>query len=177
MNSSINIKYILITAVAVVSSFFFHEFAHFITGKLLGYEMGMTLNSAFLLEGEYQYGWHQQLVSAAGPIFTITQAFIIFYIIRKTDNKYWYPFLFFAFYSRVLAMIISIFNPNDEARISAWLGLGYWILPLLVGFTLFTLLLKTSKEQKYNLKFNLINYFLSSVFIAGVVFSDQYILK
>ncbi|WP_299440002.1 hypothetical protein [uncultured Aquimarina sp.] len=177
MNSSINIKYILITAIAVVSSFFFHELAHFITGKLLGYEMGMTLNSAFLLEGEYQSAWHQQLVSAAGPLFTMLQAFVIFYFIKKTNNKYWYPFLFFAFYSRVLAMIISIFNPNDEARISAWLGLGYWMLPLLVGFTLLILLIKTSKEQGYNLKFNLINYLLSSVFIAGVVFSDQYIFK
>ena len=136
MNTSINIKYILITAIAVISSFFFHELAHFITGKILGYEMGISLNSAFLLEGEYQSEWHQQLISAAGPIFTILQAILIFYCIQKTNNRYWYPFLFFAFYFRVLATVISIFNPNDEARISAWLGLGYWILPLLVSFSL-----------------------------------------
>lgn len=177
MNSSINIYYILVTAIAVVSSFFFHELAHFITGKLLGYEMGITLNSAFLLEGAYQSDWHQQLVSAAGPIFTIAQAFFIYYFIKKTENKYWYPFLFFAFYSRVLAMIISLFNPNDEARISAWLGLGYWIVPLLVCFTLLILLVKTSKEQRYNLKFNLINYLLATVFITGVVYSDQYLFN
>ncbi|KAA1244260.1 hypothetical protein [Aquimarina sp. RZ0] len=177
MNSSINIKYILITIIAVVSSFFLHELAHFITGELLGYKMGMTLNSVFLSEGAYQSAWHEQLVSAAGPLFTITQAFIVFYIIRRTKNDYWYPFLFFAFYSRVLAMLISIITPNDEARISEWMGLGYWILPLIVSFILLILLIKTSKEQRYNLKFNLINYLLATVCITIVVYSDQYLLK
>ncbi|MDY8137420.1 hypothetical protein [Aquimarina sp. 2201CG5-10] len=177
MRPSINIKYILITGLAVVLSFFFHELAHWATGELLGYTMGMTLNSAFLTEGEYHTAWHSNLISAAGPLFTILTAFLFFYVIRKTKNKYWYPFLFFAFYSRLMAMIVSIFNPNDEARISAWLGLGYWILPLIVCFTLLFLLIKTSKEQEYSLKFNLINYLLASVFVAGVVFSDQYFLN
>ncbi len=177
MHQSINIRYSIVTALAVVFSFFFHELAHFITGKLLGYQMGMSLNSAFIVEGVYKEEWHQQLVSAAGPLFTILQAFIIYSFIRQTKNKYWYPFLFFALYSRILAMVISIVTPNDEARISAWLGLGYWVLPILVCFTLLILLLKTSKEQRYSLKFNLINYFLTSVFIAGVVFSDQYLFK
>ncbi len=177
MKPSINIQYILITGLAVVLSFFLHELAHYGAGILLGYDMGMTLNSAFLLEGEYIQEWHHHFVSAAGPILTILLAFVFFYIIRKTNNKLWYPFLFLAFYSRLLAMTVSIFNPNDEARISAWLGLGYWMLPLVVCFTLFVLLIKTSKEQKYSLKFNLINYLLASVFVAGIVFSDQYLIK
>ncbi|MBQ0735511.1 hypothetical protein [Aquimarina celericrescens] len=177
MKLSINIKYILITAVAVVSSFFFHELAHLVAGELLGYPMKMTLNSTFLAEGEYANPWHQQLVSAAGPIFTIVISFVFFYIIRKTNNTYLYPFLFFGFYMRFMAMIISIIHPNDEARISAWLGLGYWILPLLVCFTLLFLIIKISKEQKYTIKFNLINYLLTSVFVAGVVLTDQYIFK
>ncbi|MBQ4822415.1 hypothetical protein [Aquimarina sp. MMG016] len=177
MKRSINISYILITGLAVVLSFFFHELAHFFAGKLLGYDMGMTLNSAFLLDGEYKTVWHNQLVSAAGPIFTIIVSFIFFYIIRKTNNRYWYPFLFFGFYMRSMAMFISVIEPNDEARISAWLGLGNWILPLTVCFTLLFLVIKTSKEQRYTIKFNLINYLLASVFVTGVVFSDQYFFK
>ncbi|TSE10525.1 MULTISPECIES: hypothetical protein [Aquimarina] len=177
MKAVINIKYILIMTLAVVLSFFFHELAHLLTGKLLGYPMQMTLNSAFLVEGEYKTVWHEHIVSAAGPLFTVLTAFVFFYVIRKTKNMYWYPFLFFAFAFRLMAMIVSIFNPNDEARISQWLGLGYWILPLLVCFTLLFLLIKTSKEQEYTIKFNLINYLLTSVFIAGVVFTDQYFLK
>ncbi|WP_160114619.1 hypothetical protein [Aquimarina sp. AU474] len=177
MVSSINIKYILITALAVVLSFFFHELAHLVTGELLGYSMKMTLNSAFLSEGIYESEWHNQLVSAGGPIFTIISAFFFFYIIRKTKNIYWYPFLFFAFVFRLMAMIVSIMNPNDEARISYWLGLGYWILPLMVCFTLLFLIIKTSKEQGYNLKFNLINYLLGSVFVTAIVFLDQYLFK
>ncbi|AXT60338.1 hypothetical protein D1816_08230 [Aquimarina sp. AD10] len=177
MNPSINITYILTTLFAGVASFFFHELAHFVTGSLLGYEMGMTLNSAYLIEGKYSTVWHNQLVSAAGPIFTILTGFLFFYIIKKTKNVYWYPFLFFAFLFRLMAMIVSIINPNDEARISEWLGLGTWILPLLVSFTLFFLVIKTSKEQKYSVKFNLINYLLASVCIAAVVFSDQYFFK
>ncbi len=177
MVSSINIKYILITILAVVLSFFFHELAHLLTGELLGYSMKMTLNSAYLSEGTYQSQWHGQLVSAAGPIFTILSAFFFFYIIRRTNNIYWYPFLFFAFVFRLMAMMVSIITPNDEARISYWLGLGYWILPLMVCFILLFLLIKTSKEQEYNLKFNLINYLLASVFVTAVVFLDQYLLK
>lgn len=175
--SSINIKYILITAVAVVLSFFFHELAHLLAGKLLGYDMAMTLNSAFLKGDEYQTTWHEQLVSAAGPIFTILVSFVFFYLIRKTKNIYLYPFLFFGFYMRFMAMLMSIVMPNDEARISAWLGLGNWILPLMVCFTLLFLVIKTSKEQKYSIKFNLINYLLASVFVAGVVLTDQYMFK
>jgi hypothetical protein len=177
MKQTINITYILITALAVVLSFFFHELAHLLIGELLGYPMKMTLNSAFLAEGKYVSVWHEHLVSAAGPIFTILTAFVFFYVIRNTKNTYWYPFLFFAFSFRLMAMIVSIFNPNDEARISQWLGLGQWVLPLVVCFTLFFLVIKTSKEQGYSLKFNLINYILTSIFITGVVLSDQYFLK
>ncbi len=177
MRSSINIKYILLTAIAVVLSFFFHELAHLIAGEALGYDMKMTLNSAFIAKGEYTSAWHEQMVSAAGPIFTIIVSFVFFYIIRKTNNIYLYPFLFFGFYMRFMAMIISIIHPNDEARISAWFGLGNWILPLMVCFTLLFLLIKTSKEQKYTIKFNLINYLLASVFVAVVVLTDQYLFK
>lgn len=43
-------------------------------------------------------------------------------------------------------MMISIVYPNDEARINQWLELEYYILPLLVCFTLLFLVIKTSKE-------------------------------
>ncbi len=177
MKLSINIQYILITALAVVLSFFFHELAHLIAGELLGYDMKMTINSVFLAEGEYKNIWHEQIVSAAGPIFTIIVSFMFFYIIRKTNNRYLYPILFFGFYMRFLAMIFSIIQPNDEARISEWLGLGYWILPLTVCFMLLFLVIKTSKEQRYTIKYNLINCILVSVFVAGVILSDQFLLK
>ncbi|MCK8522865.1 hypothetical protein M0D21_14905 [Aquimarina sp. D1M17] len=177
MKSLINIKYILITAVAVFLSFIFHELAHYITGETLGYSMKMTLNSVSLVEGEYLPKWHSYLVSSAGPLFTIASAFAFFYILRKTGNMYWYPFLFFAFCFRLMAMIVSVFNPNDEARISYWLGLGYWILPLMVCFTLLILLIKASKEQGYSLKFNLINYLLATIFTSAIIATDQYLLK
>ena len=177
MKSSINISYILVTALAVLLTFIVHEFAHYVTGELLGYSMKVTLNSVTLKEGTYNSDWHSYLVTAAGPVITIVLAFVFFYVIRKTGKVSWYPFLFFAFVFRLMAMVISIFNPNDEARLSYVLGLGYWMLPLLVTFTLLFLVIKTSKEQGYSLKFNLINYLLATVFVTGVVCLDQYVLK
>ncbi|WP_299763627.1 hypothetical protein [uncultured Dokdonia sp.] len=177
MNHTIDIKFILTIGIFVLLSFIFHELAHYIMGTLLGYDMTMTLNTVTLSEGSYAHDWERQLVSAAGPIFTIITAGIFFYVLRKKDNKYVYILLFIAFIQRFLAAAISLFNPNDEARISESLGIGKMTLPILVSLLLFGLVYKMASTYKYHWKFNLINYFIISFFITVLVFTDQTIIK
>ncbi len=177
MSHPINIKLVLYTGLFVFLSFIFHEIAHYIMGTVLGYDMTMTLNTVSLTEGSYTYDWERQLVSAAGPIFTIITAFIFFYLLRKKNNTYVYILLLITCIQRFLAAIISVFNPNDEARISESLGIGKMTLPIVVSLLLFGLVYKAASTYQYNWKFNLINYFIISFFIAALVFTDQTIIK
>lgn len=175
----INLKYAIICFVTVVLTFLLHEGTHFITGRLLGYNMWMDLNSAGLKEGQiYNEIWHEQLVSISGPIITITQAVVFFFIIKKTKNLNWYPILFTAALMRLLAGIVSAFiNPNDEARVSEWLGIGKMTLPVVVSLLLIYLVIKISIDFKILWKFNLGTYLLLSTYIAALILTNQFLLK
>ena len=169
MKQKITYQYILISALAVVFTFFFHELTHFITGEILDYTMKMTLNSASPVNENFTNSLHENIVSISGPVFTIIQAIVFYLIIKKTKNYLLYPFLFVPFLMRIMATVISIFNLNDEARVSEWLGIGQWTLPVLVVLFLFSLVYKSSKQQGYTFKFNIINYLLTTVYVSAVV--------
>jgi hypothetical protein len=169
---NINLKLIAISLIAVFLSFFFHESAHYITGKLLGYDMWMNLNAVGLVEGQtYDKEWHEQLVSISGPIFTIIQAIVFFYIIKKTKNLSWYPFLFITALIRLFATVISATKmANDEARVSEWLGIGKMTLPIIVSFFLIGLVIKTTLDNKINWKVNATIYAIMSIGITTIIF-------
>lgn len=174
----ITFKYICICIVAVFITFLLHEGAHYITGEILGYDMWMNLNSAGLKNnGTYATEWHKQLVSAAGPIFTIAQALVIFFIIKKSKNLNWYPFLFVTALMRFFAAVISLLvMANDEARVSEWLGIGKMTLPIIVSLFLIGLIIKTVLEQKIPWKFNLVTFLIISANITALVYLNQYFL-
>jgi len=167
-------KYVFITAIAVFASFFFHELAHWIAGEWLGNKMGMSLNATYPISGYFVKDWHENIVSAAGPLFTIAQAFVFYVIINKNGNKNLYPFLLMPFIQRLLAMGLTFINPNDEARISQSLELGLLTLPLLVCATLFVLVYSTSKKYNYSFKFNAVTIAWMVLFFSILILSDQY---
>lgn len=175
----LTLKYIITISVSVLLTFFFHELAHLLMGQSLGYEMVMDLNSVNLKKGQSYYSnWHRQLVSAAGPIFTIIQAIFFLIIINKTKKILLYPFLFTAALMRFMATIISAITiANDEARISEWLGIGKMTLPIIVTLLLITFCIKTTKSIKLNWKFNLITFLITSVNITALVYLNQYFFK
>src|SRR5690606_40880512 len=105
MKQKITYQYILISALAVVLTFLFHELTHFITGEILGYNMKMTLNSASPVNGNYINSLHENIVSVSGPVFTIMQAVAFYLIIKKNKNYMLYPFLFVPFLMRVMATV------------------------------------------------------------------------
>jgi hypothetical protein len=170
----INSQYILITFVAVAASWVLHELAHWTAGTLLGYEMGMTFNKTFPAGGTYTNDWHYQVISAAGPAFTLIEALIVFFIMQRKKRIVLYPFLFTCFYMRLLAAIMSILNPNDEARVSQSLGLGTYTLPIVMVICLFILVYKISGKYHFNWKFNGINLGLVIFFSSAIIMTDQF---
>ncbi len=167
-------KYIAVFAVAVFFSWIFHEFAHWTTGEFLGYKMVMTLNATYPLSGKYSKDLHYQLISAAGSIFTLCEAIVIFILMMRKKRILLYPFLFTCFYMRFLAAIISIRNPNDEARISDSIGVGKFTLPVVMTIILFVLLYQTSRKYRFSAKFILANLGLIILFSSIIILADMY---
>ncbi len=173
-NFNLTLKYTFISLISVLATFFFHEFFHWIAGESLGYKMTMTLNSVSLTEGKYLQSWHDTLVSAAGPIFTIIQASTIYFIMRQNKNLLFYPFLFAPLYMRVLAGAMNFINLNDEGRISNTFGIGTFTLSIVVCLLLFFFVFKISKQNNYTVKFQIINLLMTMVFSSILILSDQF---
>lgn len=160
----------LLLFVAVPATFIIHEFAHWMTGELLGYSMMMSLNAVSPAEGVYRSAIDAMIVSAAGPLITILQAVIAYLLIRRSGRSVFYPFLFVALFMRAAAMLVSIANPNDEARISMMLGIGTWTLPALVIAGLFVLTWMASRTLRLHWSVNVYSYIVASIGVTGVVY-------
>jgi hypothetical protein len=152
----ITFKYILITILAVLLTWFIHEFTHWLTSEGLGYESIMRINGVGPVYGVFPTEDHQAIISISGPIITIVQAFIVYKILNiKGWNSYLYPLLFTTFYMRFFAGIMNFIHPNDEARFGQYLGIGTHTLSILVSIFLFILVYKISKKYKLRWKFQL----------------------
>ena len=156
-------------------TFILHEGAHWATGEMLGYDMWVNINSAGLARGEYNSEWHRQLVSIAGPLITVIQAIIAFVLVRKYKTITAFAFIFAAFMMRVVAMLVSINTPNDEARISEWLGLGMWTLHIIVVVILLGLCLKAGSYMKLGWRSYLLAYLAVSMALAAIVMGESFL--
>lgn len=175
----VTLKYAAFCLLAVFVTFLLHEGAHYFMGKALGYEMYMTMNSAGLAEGQvYQEEWQKQLVSIAGPIFTIIQAVILFSILKKINLRILYPYIFTVAVMRTMASIVSYLTmANDEARVSEWLNIGKMTLPIIVSTFLIFLVFKATLLYKIPWKFNLATFLITSFGIGGVVLINELVFK
>jgi hypothetical protein len=167
-------RYIFVTAVAVVITWVLHEFAHWLAGVFLGYDMVMTFNSTFPVNNRYTTDLHYQLISAAGPALTLAEAIIIFMVMMQRKVKLLYPFLLTCLYMRFLATVMSIRNPNDESRISKSIGLGTFTLPIIMIAIFFILVYKVSRQYRFDTKFNAITVVLIIVFSSLIILADQF---
>ena len=112
------------------ATFVVHEFFHWLVGTLLGYPMRITPNQVGPLAAMLPA--HHTAMTAAGPIATYVQAAVGYWLVVKRASPVGFAMVYMAFFMRLVAMGVSVFNPNDEARISLELGIGQWTLPLLV---------------------------------------------
>ena len=156
--------------IAVVFTFLLHEFLHLTMGALLGYEMVMTLNKCYPVNMSYTHNWHYTLISATGPIITLFQSLLVYFLLKQTSQKNWYPFLFTCFYLELLSGVMNFRNPNDLGRISRSFNLGLLTIPLIFILIHFFILYKTSVREKYTVTFNLLTL------LWVILFSSVWIL-
>lgn len=167
------IKYIATIIIATFLTFFFHEMTHWLTYELLGFDAGFTLNGASVKDATIKLSKNQRIItSASGPIFTIIQAIIFYFILKKGKNIMLYPFLFLPFIMRLGASWANQFEPNDEGRISLDLGLNLYTISAIVVIFLFFLVCKISKKNKISLFLNFITFVIAALLMFGLVYLD-----
>jgi len=175
MNKKISLKYVFVIIITVIFTWIIHEFTHWLTARLLGYESSMTLNGMFYAEDENPTEWHRIIVSASGPFVTILQGLIAFLFLKfRGWNKYFYPLLFIAFYMRFLAGLVNFINLNDEGRISEYFGIGTFTIPIIVSGILFYMVYKVSYKYKLNWKFQLATTLIVMIASTILIISDQF---
>ena len=173
MNPKIDLKYIFLIFISVFASTILHEIAHWSIGEILSNKMIATLNGTYPLSGNYLHDWNRNYVTMAGPIFTILQAILFYFLILKYKRIELYPFLFFPFVFRVAAGLANLAGPNDEGRFGMSLGIGLFTVSIVVCSFLFYLVFKTSKRLNISLKFNVISFSLCVLFLLLLTFIDH----
>jgi hypothetical protein len=157
--------------VAGFVTFALHEGGHWLAALLLGHEAYFGLNSAGA-RGAVGAADHM-IISAVGPAVTVVQALIALWLVQARASAAAWVFLFWAAFMRFMATVVSLFNPNDEARISEWLGWGMWTLPVLVTVGLFALLAVGSVRLKVGWKTLALTWVVGSVAVSAVVGLDM----
>ncbi len=168
-------KFILILIIVVFITWIIHEFAHWLTSEYLGYESIMRLNGVSMVLGQNQSELDGNIISAAGPIITIIQGLIAYIFLKYWKwNKYSYTFLFAAFFMRFFAGLMNFIMLNDEGRISVYLKLGVFTLPLIVSGILFYMVYKTSIKYKLKWRFQFSISLAMVITVTALIFFDQY---
>ena len=175
IDKKITVKYIGAGILAVILTWTIHEFAHWLTSELLGYETAMYLNGTSALDNQNVTDLHWNIISAAGPIVTLVQGLVFFLLLKNRRwNKLMYIFLFTVFYMRLLAGLMNFINPNDEGRISNYLGLGTFTLPIIVSGILFFLVHRVSKKYRVDWKLQLATTLVVMVASSVLILADQF---
>ncbi|MGV8928668.1 MAG: hypothetical protein ACOH1E_02850 [Brevundimonas sp.] len=159
--------------VAGFITFALHEGGHWLAATLLGHDAYFGLNSAGA-RGAVSTIDHM-IISAAGPVVTVVQALVALWLVQARASPAAWVFLFWAAFMRLMATVVSLFNPNDEARISDWLGWGPWALPALVTVGLFALLAVGSRRLKVSWTTLALSWVVASVAVSAVVGLDMII--
>ncbi|HEX2629658.1 MAG TPA: hypothetical protein VHM26_11615 [Chitinophagaceae bacterium] len=174
MKQDITLRYVLFIAIAVTATWLLHEFAHWAMGEYLGYDMALTLNTSYPVINRYKMPIDYQFVTIAGPLVTIIQAIVVFILLKRKSNIYLFAILLTCFYMRLMAMALSVSNPNDEARFGEYLGIGKFTLPLIVNLFLFCLVYNIVKQHRFKTRFIAITFALIILFSSVIILSDQY---
>jgi hypothetical protein len=158
-----DLKLILLFIPAAYITYLFHEFGHWSIGEILGNDMAYSLNWVWPKNGHYLAAEQGVYVSIGGPAFSILQALIALIIIEKFKYVYAYPFLFFTFFSRFFSLVFGGFSKQDEAHISASLGIGTYTVAILVIVILIILVWRGSSKFKFGFKENSFFFLVSTI--------------
>lgn len=151
-----------------------HESAHWLMGAALGMDMRFGLNGVRYLSSTSDS--QRALADAAGPLATILQGMIAYVLLSRTASLKAFAFLYAAAFMRLVAGLVSVLHPNDEARLSMYFGLGKWTLPVLVAAGLIALAVKGSRRAGLTWKDQVLCYLVASLAVSAIVGLDRYIL-
>jgi hypothetical protein len=171
-NYRVNIKYIFLMFIAVFLSTILHELSHWGIGEILGNKMAATLNGTNPVSGELQNEWNRNYITLAGPLFTVLQAILFYFLILKYRKIELYPFLFFPFVMRFAAGLANLLSLNDEGRLGMSIGVGVFTISIFVCSFLLVLVYKATKELKINWKFNALSFILCCLFLLLLTYID-----
>ena len=164
-------------AVTTVVGFILHEFAHWLAGTLLGFDMMMSLNRAWAIGSPSISEQSNFLIVLAGPVATIAIAAVGLVLVYQRASIIGYAMVLSSFAMRCLAFGASVFSPNDEAKISAYFGLPWYSAFLVTCSILFVMLVLVIRRLSIRWTTHVISYFVLSVTFAAVVFGDAELLK
>jgi hypothetical protein len=168
--SKLNFRFSLVLFAVGIATFAVHEFAHWIAGVVLGYEMLASPNHVWPI-GDIDPA-DATLISTAGPLITIIQGVLGYFLVRRRDSLFGFALIYTAFFTRLLAAVVSISNPNDEARISSYLGYGQWTIPTVVVIALLVLTYLASRRLKLSFRDQFLCYAAASLAVSLVVGID-----
>ena len=154
-----------------VATYLIHEAAHWLVGAALGYQVSFGINS--VIPGSAMKPLGHMLMSAAGPAVTVLIALMAFALVMRRKSLTAYAVLYFALFMRVVAAGVSLFNLNDEARVSDMLGWGPWTLPGVVILVLLIPTIIASRHLRLTWKVNVLAYVVSSLVTTAVVGLDM----
>ena len=158
-------------ALVAVATYLVHEAAHWLVGAALGYPVSYGINS--VIPGAPMSVPDHILMSAAGPAVTVLIALIAFVFVMRRRSLTAYAVVYFALFMRVIAAGVSLFNLNDEARISQLMGWGSWTLPALVVSLLLILTIVASRTLRLPWRVNALAYVVASLVATAMVGLDM----
>ncbi|MET0857916.1 MAG: hypothetical protein ABWY27_14260 [Telluria sp.] len=148
-----------------------HEAAHWFAGSLMGAEMMPSLNGVRYLTALSP--GQRAFADIAGPAVTMAQALIAYVVIKRHASMRAFAFLYMAAFMRIVAGLISLKFPNDEARVSLYLNLPAWVLPVAVAGGLVALVAVASRRLGLGWKTQLLCYVVASVTTTVIVGGDM----
>jgi hypothetical protein len=173
MQRSPGLLFYLSMFVLVGVTMLMHEASHWLAARALGAEMWFTLTRGGPMAGYWDSQAQYALVSAAGPAFTIAMGLTGAWLAIRNNSLFGYELIFAAFMQRLMAMVLSAIGTlNDEARISVFLGLTWWILPALVVGGLLWLTIWSSHALRLSMVTNLLCFVVVSAAITALVAAD-----
>ena len=150
----LSLKFIALFIPVAYVSYLFHEFGHWIVGEVLGNNMAYSLNNVWPKNGHYLDPGNDVLVTIGGPAFTILLSLVFLLVIERYKTIYAYPVVLFQFVIRFVSLVVGGFVNQDEARISAILGLGTYTVAIIVLLILFLMVIRASYLLKVDWKKN-----------------------
>ncbi len=150
----IDLNLLLLFVPVAYASYLFHELGHWIVGEIFGNRMAFSLNFVWPSDGHFLQPSHELFSSIGGPAFSILQAVIGLIVVERSRSLYAYPLAFFPMYSRFFSDLLGGFGKQDEARISALMGIWTYLTAIVVLGILLSIVLRCSYKLGLSIKSN-----------------------